>query len=215
MSATVLFREGTVGDRDAILALRALAFPDDDPEKRQADFWNWEFIDGYAGAARIFVAEAGDEIVGHFAFIPQRFATPQIVRGALAVDVMTHPQFRRQKKEALDADHDRGRLLGMRSRADLEIDDRLRHAQILEEDFGHALVVMLAGVDDLVVDAGRTKGLVNGSGLHEVRPRANDGDNHEREFIIMPDAGRRSGDTGIRYPARKESLHVQSLWSKD
>lgn len=94
MTPTIDFREGNRSDRDAILALRRLAFADEDREKQQADFWEWEFSDGYAGAGRIFVAEAGDRVVGHFAFVPQMYDS---IRGALALDVMTHPEFRRQK----------------------------------------------------------------------------------------------------------------------
>ncbi|HEY3052807.1 MAG TPA: GNAT family N-acetyltransferase [Thermoanaerobaculia bacterium] len=88
------FREGTRSDRDAILALRELAFADEDREKQRADFWEWEFVNGYAGAGRVFIAEAEDKVVGHFAFVPQMYDS---IRGALAVDVMTHPEFRRQK----------------------------------------------------------------------------------------------------------------------
>jgi len=96
MSAGIEFREATAADRDAILALRRVAFSDDDPEKQAPGFWRWEFVDGYAGAGRVFVAESGDQIVGHFAFVPQHYAMPHVVRGALAVDVMTHPDFQRR-----------------------------------------------------------------------------------------------------------------------
>ena len=97
MTAPIVLREATGRDRDAILALRAVAFPDDDREKRRPDFWQWEFGDGYAGPGRVFVAESGDLLAGHFAFVPQRYEIHgETVRGALAVDVMTHPDFRRQ-----------------------------------------------------------------------------------------------------------------------
>jgi GNAT superfamily N-acetyltransferase len=92
MSEKIEFREGTRSDRDAILALRRLTFPHDDPEKQQPDFWEWEFGDG-----RIFVAETADRVVGHFAFVPQHYSMPELVQGALAVDVMTHPEFQRQR----------------------------------------------------------------------------------------------------------------------
>ena len=97
MSADVAFREAAAADRDAILALRAIAFPDDDREKRRSQFWEWEFRRGYAGPARVYVAENGDRIVGHFAFVPQRYHFAGNIEGALAVDVMGDPQFRRQK----------------------------------------------------------------------------------------------------------------------
>lgn len=97
MSALVHFREGTRADRGAILELRARAFPADDVEKQEPDFWKWEFVDGYAGPARFFVAELGDRVVGHLAFVPQRYAGEgRTVRGAVTVDAMTDPEHRRQ-----------------------------------------------------------------------------------------------------------------------
>ena len=46
------------------------------------------------------------------------------------------------------AHHDRCRLLGLRARADLEIDVRVGYAQLPEEIAGHALVVVLPGVHE-------------------------------------------------------------------
>lgn len=98
MTRSVDFREATRADRDSILELRALVFANDDPEKQRSDFWEWEFGEGYAGPGRIFVAELEGRIVGHFAFIPQQYvAGTTRIHGALAVDVMTDPQVRRQK----------------------------------------------------------------------------------------------------------------------
>lgn len=73
------FREATVADRDRILGLRARCFGDEDPEKLDPRFWEWEF----ATDAKIFVGEDEGEIVTHLA----------IVRG-LAVDAMTAPEAR-------------------------------------------------------------------------------------------------------------------------
>jgi GNAT superfamily N-acetyltransferase len=98
MSDDIEFRKAAAVDRDAILALRAIAFPGDDPEKQRPDFWRWEFETAYAGPGHVFIAESGNRIVGHFAFVPQRYvAGDKPLRGALAVDVMTHPDFRRQR----------------------------------------------------------------------------------------------------------------------
>ena len=93
----VEFRQAGHDDRDAILALRRVAFPHEDVEKQSPAYWDWEFRHGYAGAARIFVAMERDTIVGHFAFVPQhyRLGTDEI-RGALACDVMTHPDYRQR-----------------------------------------------------------------------------------------------------------------------
>lgn len=97
MSRSIHFREGAPGDGDAVMALREVVHPQGAREKRQPDFWEWFLVKGYAGMGRVFVAEAGDRIVGHFAFVPQRYAAGTTLRGALALDVMTHPEFRRQK----------------------------------------------------------------------------------------------------------------------
>jgi hypothetical protein len=78
-------REATAADRDAILALRGRCFPDDDPEKRDPRFWDWEF-----GHGRMFVAADGPRLVAHLGFMPQSY-------GLLAVDAMTDPQYRRQQ----------------------------------------------------------------------------------------------------------------------
>jgi len=92
------FREASAADRDAILALRRTTFPDEDREKQQPDFWDWEFARGYAGPGRAFVAEADGRIAAHIAFVPQTFVSRSTtIRGALAVDAMTHPDYRRQK----------------------------------------------------------------------------------------------------------------------
>lgn len=80
-------REGTQRDRDAILALRRRAFPDVDVEKQQPAFWDWQFRDG-----RMFVAEDGERVVGHFGFVPRRFT---IGDALLGVDAMVDPDARR------------------------------------------------------------------------------------------------------------------------
>lgn len=96
MNEPLLFREGSAADRDAILALRAAAFGNDDPEKREPAFWEWEFRRGYAGEGLLFLAESGTEVAGHIAFVPQEYATPAWpARVALAVDAMVHPRFHR------------------------------------------------------------------------------------------------------------------------
>lgn len=97
MSEPIRFREGTAADRDAILALRAAAFGSDDPEKREAAFWEWEFRRGYAGEGLLFLAEAGTELAGHIGFVPQDYVTPVgPARVALAVDAMVDPRFHRR-----------------------------------------------------------------------------------------------------------------------
>jgi GNAT superfamily N-acetyltransferase len=97
MTATLSIREGTIRDRDAILRLRKIVFAKDDPEKQDPRFWDWQFVDCYAGPGRFFVAESDGQIVGQSAFQRQRYGSDQVFRGALQIDAMTHPDFRRQK----------------------------------------------------------------------------------------------------------------------
>ena len=90
-------REATIADRDSILALRKLVFAVEDPEKQDPAFWTWEFMDGPEGRARIFVAVDGDKVVGHYAMIPQDFKLAgDACKGSIIVDLMTHPDYRRQ-----------------------------------------------------------------------------------------------------------------------
>lgn len=90
-------READEGDLDAILDLRKRVFSVEDPEKQDPAFWKWEFVAGPEGRARIFVAVDGKEIVGHYAMIPQDFMLGAVARnGSIVVDLMTHPDYRRQ-----------------------------------------------------------------------------------------------------------------------
>lgn len=85
-------REGSAADREEILALRRRCFPDDDLEKQDARFWEWEF-----GRGRVFVATDGGRVVGHLGFFPQTFLIDgERVSAMLAVDAMTDPELRRQ-----------------------------------------------------------------------------------------------------------------------
>jgi hypothetical protein len=88
------FREGNAADRDAILALRSRCFPEDDPEKQDPAFWDWEFGNG----GRVFVATDDGRVVAHLGFVPQTYTIAgESVRGMLAVDAMTDPQYRRER----------------------------------------------------------------------------------------------------------------------
>lgn len=86
------FREATARDRDAILALRRRCFPDEDVEKQEPRYWDWEF-----GKGRMFVAEEELRLAAHIAFVPQTWSIEGAHHaGLLAVDAMTDPDFRRQ-----------------------------------------------------------------------------------------------------------------------
>jgi hypothetical protein len=90
-------REASASDREAIIGLRRQVFQVEDPEKQQPEFWDWEFNQGPEGPARLFVAEDGDAIVGHYAIIPQDFVLGgEPAKGSIVVDVMTHPDYRFQ-----------------------------------------------------------------------------------------------------------------------
>ena len=91
MVATI--RAAGIRDREAILRLRALSFPEDDAEKGDPDFWNWEFG---RERVRVFVAEEDGECLAHVALIPQGHVVEgRAVESAMAVDAMTHPGRRR------------------------------------------------------------------------------------------------------------------------
>lgn len=92
-----VLREAGEGDRAAILALRQRVFAAEDPEKLQPEFWDWEFLSGPEGRARMFVADAAGLVAGHYAMIPQDFVfNGTAAKGAIVVDLMTHPDYRRQ-----------------------------------------------------------------------------------------------------------------------
>ena len=97
MTDAIRFRRGSAADRQAILSLRRKVFGDVDPEKLDPAFWDWSFRDGYAGEGLVFVAESDDRVIGHVAFVPQRYSTPAgAADGALAVDAMVDPAFHRR-----------------------------------------------------------------------------------------------------------------------
>ena len=78
------------------------------------------------------------------------------------------------EQHRLEALHDRGRLLRVRSRADAERVVRLADAELLEEDLGHLAVVVLARVDEHVLElvGAPLDRRGNRGDLHHVRPRA-------------------------------------------
>ncbi|HYR30227.1 MAG TPA: GNAT family N-acetyltransferase [Thermoanaerobaculia bacterium] len=85
-------REGNASDREAILSLRTCCFPDDDREKQDPRFWDWEFSRG-----RVFLAMDGERAVAHLGFSPQTLMIDGgPVSSMLAVDAMTDPDYRRQ-----------------------------------------------------------------------------------------------------------------------
>jgi len=102
----ISIREADARDREAILELRKRCFPEDDVEKQDWRFWDWEF-----GRGRMFLAEADGRPVAHLGFVPQTWMIgEEAFAGMLAVDAMTDPEFRRQGLFARVATHAREAL---------------------------------------------------------------------------------------------------------
>jgi GNAT superfamily N-acetyltransferase len=79
----IAFREATPADAPAVLALRRRCFPDDELEKPRP--------------SRMFLAEEEGRPVAHLGFIPQTYVIGgNEYGGALAVDAMTDPAYRKQ-----------------------------------------------------------------------------------------------------------------------
>lgn len=78
--------------RTAILDLFALCFGSDmDP-----DLWDWAYQDNPCGDAYVQLAYKGDELVGHYAMIPQYYGNrTQQQTVALSMTTMVHPGHRR------------------------------------------------------------------------------------------------------------------------
>ncbi len=88
-----LVREYQEGDEDRILELRGMVLRGS-KDKR---WWNWMYRDGPAGPALVVVAEAKHRIIGHMAstFVPLKVGG-RTTLGAHGIDLMVHPDYRRQ-----------------------------------------------------------------------------------------------------------------------
>lgn len=85
------------GDKEKIIALRKIVFKDEDKDKENLDFWDWEFEQNYAGPAKIFLAADKEDVVGHYAVCPANIlVNSDLKKGSIVVDVMTHPEYRFQ-----------------------------------------------------------------------------------------------------------------------
>ena len=96
-------------------------------------------------------------------------------RGNGRVDVAIHHRERRPdlREGPLEGDHDRGRLGGVRPGPDAEIEVRPGQVEVAEEDRRQRVVVVLAGVDEALVDTAGSQCPDDRRGLHEVGPGAN------------------------------------------
>jgi hypothetical protein len=85
--------------REAILELRKIVFADENPEKQDPGYWDWEFEKSFFGKAEVFAAleTDGSGLIGHYAMLPQRYRIHgKSVTAGLAVDAMVHPLRRRK-----------------------------------------------------------------------------------------------------------------------
>ncbi len=82
---------------EGILSLRGIVFKEEERDKLDPRFWQWEFIDGPAGKAFIYIVEDHNKIIGHFADTPRRFSVQgETVLGTLSLDLMVHPDYWRK-----------------------------------------------------------------------------------------------------------------------
>src|SRR5262249_31274938 len=83
-------------------------------------------------------------------------------------------------------------LDGMRARPDAQIDVRCRNLQLLEEYLGHALIIVLPGMDQTHLDVAAPRDFPHdGSNLHEVRSGTRDNDQpHAARPRVPGPAGR-------------------------
>ncbi len=90
-------RDGNQLDMEGILSLRGVVFREEERDKLDPRFWQWEFIHGPDGGAFLYIVEDQNKIIGHFADIPRRFSVQgEVVLGTLSLDLMVHPDYWRK-----------------------------------------------------------------------------------------------------------------------
>ncbi len=90
-------RDGNQMDMEGILSLRGVVFREEERDKLDSRFWQWEFMEGPDGKAFIYIVEDRNKIIGHFADIPRRFSVEgEVVLGTLSLDLMVHPDYWRR-----------------------------------------------------------------------------------------------------------------------
>jgi hypothetical protein len=97
MTGKWIARRYEPGDEERIIQLRKLVFGDGEEQRNTQEYWRWEYRDCPAGQATIWVAEAGESIVGHYAVRPVRMQyCGEPILGSTSIDAMTHPDYRGQ-----------------------------------------------------------------------------------------------------------------------
>jgi hypothetical protein len=90
-----VIQDGEEKDKEGILALRAVVFKEEEPDKQKEAFWTWQFKENPDGKALIYLYKEGGQVVGHFADIPKRFVLEgKEILGTLSLDMMVHPEYR-------------------------------------------------------------------------------------------------------------------------
>ena len=85
-------RESTPADKEGIFKLREAVYG----EPFEAEEWHWKFERHSGVPATIYMAEAGEQIVGLRAFVVERLKIlDKVWLTGLGVDIMVHPNFRR------------------------------------------------------------------------------------------------------------------------
>jgi len=90
-------REYKNGDEVGILELRQAVYGEIVDREQWFNWWKWMYNDNPAGRGRIWLAEHSGKIVGQYAIVPRVMKIAgEIITGALSLDTMTHPDYRRE-----------------------------------------------------------------------------------------------------------------------
>ena len=93
--------------------------------------------------------------------------------GRIHVAINQHDVRLARQHNRLEPAHDRGRLLRMRPRTDVQAFVWIRNLQCFEEHIRHECVIVLARMHQCLLVPSAPQRTVYGSRLHEVWPRAN------------------------------------------
>lgn len=86
------------GDQEGILELYKVVYPEREYDRdKWMKWWQWMYRDNPNGKGIVWLAVHDGKVVGQYAIVPRRMKVgSQSVAGALSLDTMTHPGYRRQ-----------------------------------------------------------------------------------------------------------------------
>jgi GNAT superfamily N-acetyltransferase len=88
-----LVREYRDGDEEQIRELRGIVLSG----AQDSNWWQWMCRNGPDGPAIIWLADTGEEIIGHHALLPLRVKIgDQVCKCCIGFDAMTHPDYQRR-----------------------------------------------------------------------------------------------------------------------